>query len=236
MENEDIRVESVSNAADDRAESAEINVTEEAPGSAGASDSVSPGTEAPAAENAGAGDKIVSFLYDTVGIVISAIAVIMVLFTFAFRIVGVSGSSMVDTLHDNDWLIVTPYYSEPKPLDIVIITQPNFFNEPLVKRIIATEGDVVDIDHDKGIVYVNGEALDEPYTNTLTTEYVTDEYEWPVTVPEGCVLCMGDNRNGSTDSRSKLVGMIDKNYLLGCARMRFIPFGDWDIYSTTPSR
>ena len=179
--------------------------------------------------------KIMGFVYDTVSIFVSAVVVIMLLFSFAFRIVGVRGTSMVDTLQNNDWLVVTPYYTEPKATDIVIITQPNFFNEPLVKRIIATEGEEVFIDHDTGIVYVDGMPLEEPYTHTLTTEYVQDEYEWPVVVPEGCVFCMGDNRNGSTDSRSKLVGMIDKNYLLGKAQFRFLPLKESkNIYATTP--
>ncbi len=167
--------------------------------------------------------------YDIVSTVMSSFIIIAVIFTFLFRLVGVSGTSMTDTLQNNDWLI-TVQKSDYVYGDIVVITQPNYFNEPLIKRVIATEGQTVDIDFVTSTVYVDGVALDEPYTRE---DYILRNYDditFPYTVPDGCLFCMGDNRNGSTDSRSTLIGPIDKRYILGKAVLRILPLGDFDIY------
>lgn len=94
--------------------------------------------------------------------------------------------------------------------------------EPIIKRVIATEGQTVDIDFDAGIVYVDGVALDEPYTNDYT--YDREDFDEPVTVPENCIFVMGDNRNRSTDSRTEALGCVDTRYLLGKALFRITPF------------
>lgn len=167
--------------------------------------------------------------YDIVSTVMSSFIIIAVIFTFLFRLVGVSGTSMTDTLQNNDWLI-TVQKSDYVYGDIVVITQPNYFNEPLIKRVIATEGQTVDIDFVTSTVYVDGVALDEPYTRE---DYILRNYDditFPYTVPDGCLFCMGDNRNGSTDSRSTLIGPIDERYILGKAVLRILPLGDFDIY------
>lgn len=172
--------------------------------------------------------KIVSGVYEFADIMVSALLVIFVMFAFLFRLVGVEGSSMIPTLQGNDRLLVSSIRYEPKYKDIVIITQPNIFNEPIVKRVIATEGQKVDIDFEKGIVYVDDKALDEPYVNapTLTKEGV----EFPVTVPAGHIFVMGDNRNSSTDSRSPMIGFIDVRYVLGKVQGRITPLGQWSVY------
>ena len=154
---------------------------------------------------------------------------IAVIFTFAFRLVGVVGSSMTNTLHEDDWLI-TVQKEHYERGDIVVITQPNFFNEPLIKRVIATEGETVTIDYDTATVYVDGVPLNEPYTKDDFMLRISDEVSYPYTVPEGHIFCMGDNRNGSTDSRSNLIGPLDERYVLGKAVVRLLPFGDFNIY------
>lgn len=172
--------------------------------------------------------KLILGVYEFVDILVSALLVIFVIFAFLFRLVGVEGTSMLPTLEGRDRLLVSSSRYEPQYKDIVIITQPNVFNEPIVKRVIATGGQKVDIDFEKGIVYVDDKALDEPYVNapTLTKEGV----EFPVTVPDGHIFVMGDNRNGSTDSRSPVIGFIDVRYVLGKVEGRITPLGRWSVY------
>lgn len=156
-------------------------------------------------------------------IAFSLVAVVLV-FTFIFRIVGVDGSSMNHTLQDGDRLIVSHLFYKPKAGDIVIITQPNAVNKPLVKRIIAVGNQTVDIDTDQGLVYVDGQVIDEPYIAEPTTRIPSPPMEFPVQIPEGKVFVMGDNRNKSLDSRSTDVGLIDERYILGKAVFRIYPF------------
>ncbi len=184
-------------------------------------------------------DKIFLNIYDTVSVLAVAVVSIMVIFTFIFRVVGVVGTSMVPTLLDDDYLLVTAYDSNPSYGQVVIITQPNAFDEPIVKRIIATENQVVDINFATGDVYVDGVLLDEPYINNPTIN--NEGIEFPVTVPEDHVFVMGDNRQGSTDSRSEKVGFIREDYIMGVAkyrifsldnttgRMKFLPVSEWKI-------
>ena len=168
-------------------------------------------------------------VYDLVSIVMSAFIIIAVVFTFVFRLVGVSGYSMTNTLQDNDWLLTVNKESYERG-DIVVITEPNYFDEPLIKRVIAKGGETVNIDFTTSTVYVDGVALKEPYTREDYILPKLDDIEFPYTVPEGHIFCMGDNRNGSTDSRSEMVGPIDEREILGKAVIRLMPFGDFDIY------
>lgn len=165
-------------------------------------------------------------IYEGLSVVISAIFIIALVFTFGFRLVGVSGSSMVDTLHDGEWLIVTPYYDEPEYGDIVISTHRLSSMGPIVKRVIASEGDVVDIDA-AGNVSVNGVLLDES-SYAMPVHSMKGNLSYPVTVPEGCVMLLGDNRPISSDSRYDYVGFAPVDSLLGKAQLRLS--GEWNIY------
>ncbi len=173
------------------------------------------------------GNKFISGAYDIVSIFMTAVITIMVIFTFIFRFVGVVGPSMEDTLFNGDWLLVSAMSSAPEYGDVVIITQPNYYNEPIVKRVIATENQVVDIDFEAGVVYVDGKALTEPYVKGITNDKY--EVDFPVTVPENHVFVLGDNRNHSSDSRSSKIGFIAEDYILGKVKYRVFPFGDFKV-------
>lgn len=162
-----------------------------------------------------------SFLYETVSVFVTALVIIAVMFTFFFRFVGVDGRSMVPTLNHNDWLIVSAVNSDIEQGDIVISTQPNAFNEPIVKRVIAKGGQTVDIDFGAGKVYVDGVELDEPYIAEPT--HAMEGNTFPMVVPEGKLFLMGDNRNDSTDSRSPMIGCVDERYILGVVKCRMMP-------------
>ena len=168
-----------------------------------------------------------SLLYDFMSILMTSMIVIMLLFTFVFRIAGVIGPSMNDTLLDGDRLIVTAFLPMPQRGDIVIITQPNSIHEPIVKRVVGLPGEWVDIDAAAGQVLINGSVLKEPYVVGSTNDLYDQKY--PVKVPEGCYFVMGDNRNNSTDSRSAQIGFIEKNYVLGKVLYRFSPAGSGKV-------
>ena len=158
------------------------------------------------------------------------LAVIMIVFVLMFRIVVVSGSSMYSTLWDGDWLLLVgnTFYREPEFGDIIVASKESHNDgEPIIKRVIATEGQRVDIDFEAGIVYVDGEALEEDYTYTLTTH--REGMTFPLTVDEGCIFVMGDNRDGSKDSRHPDIGLIDVRQVLGKAIFLIFPGkGEYD--------
>ncbi|MBQ3537536.1 MAG: signal peptidase I [Clostridia bacterium] len=167
-----------------------------------------------------------SSIYEGLSVVITAIFLIALVFTFVFRLVGVKGSSMENTLYEGDWLIVSPYYSEPEYGDIIISTHELDTMGPIVKRVIATEGDEVNID-ENGAVFVNGEKLSEPYI--INDFRRRGNLTYPVIVPENHVMVLGDNRPVSADSRYDYVGFAPVDALLGKAQLRLS--SDWNIYS-----
>ena len=167
--------------------------------------------------------------YDAVNVICSAVVAITLLFTFVFRFVGVVGPSMQPTLYEGDWLLVTAAKTSGYEYgDVVISTQPNMFNEPIVKRVIATGGQTVNIDFTTGEVFVDGVLLEEDYIagNTIDSE----GFSGSVTVPEGKLFVMGDNREHSTDSRSDAIGLLDERYIVGKAMVRVFPTDSIKIF------
>ena len=144
---------------------------------------------------------------------ISAALVLVLIFSFFFRIIQVDGRSMVPTLTHGDKLIVWAAGYTPQRGDVVIVDSYTVYGKPLVKRIIAKGGDTISIDYDAGTVTVNGELLQEDYVAAPT--YLGYDVQFPFTVPEGTLFVMGDNRNESLDSRSSYVGCIDEREILG---------------------
>ena len=165
-------------------------------------------------------EGLLIYLHD----LIHMLAVIMILFLLVFRLVVVNGSSMYSTLWDGDWLLVLSnvFYQEPEYGDIVVASK-NAFNggEAIIKRVIATEGQIVDIDFDNGIVYVDGLPIDEPYINNLTTRQ--EGVLFPLRVEEGCIFVLGDNRAVSKDSRHPEIGLVDTRQILGKAIFLMLP-------------
>lgn len=167
-------------------------------------------------------------IYEWLDSFVFAVILILLVFVFAVRVVGVNGDSMNPTLNNGDWLTVSAINTNYERGDIVVITQPNSLNEPLIKRVIAVGGDTVDIDFNTNEVIVNGEVLDEPYIKAPTAS--RGDFSRPIRIPEGYVFVMGDNRNNSLDSRFNVIGIIDERYILGVANVRLYPFGEWEIY------
>lgn len=150
-----------------------------------------------------------------------AFVLIAVLYTFFFRVITISGSSMENTLQSNDRVIVRSIAYEPVRGDVIVVDSFTDYGDPLVKRIIAMEGDTVDIDFSTGEVSVNGEVIDEPYISTPTTQQ--HDVRFPLTVKEGHLFVLGDNREVSLDSRSGEVGLIDERDVLGKVVFRLFP-------------
>ena len=171
------------------------------------------------------GEKKPSLLlrsYDWLESLVSAVVVCILLFLFAVRVVSVDGSSMLPTLVDGERVVVSRFCTDPKPGDIVVLTKASYStDQSIVKRVIATEGQTVEIDFTKGVVTVDGVELVEPYIAELTHREL--DMSGPVTVEKGCIFCLGDNRNGSTDSRSNSIGQIDTRCVLGKVLFRVWP-------------
>ena len=149
---------------------------------------------------------------------------ILLIFVLIFRIVVVSGPSMKNTLQNGDYLLLLSnvFYGEPQRGDVIVAAKDSFRDgEPIIKRVIATAGQKVNIDFTAGIVYVDDVALEEPYT--LTPTNLQEGVEFPLVVEDGCVFAMGDNRNDSKDSRSLDIGQIDCREILGKAIFLLFP-------------
>lgn len=168
------------------------------------------------------------FWYGWLQPLILALAVIILTYVFVGRVIGVDGKSMMPTLHDHDMLVLQHLGYKPAQGDIVVLTQRSFSDKPIVKRVIATGGQTVDVDYGANTVTVTDKdgtrtVLDEPYLgepmhrpSSLSNSHIE--------VPEGSICVFGDNRNNSTDSRSPSVGTVDERCVLGRAVLILLPF------------
>lgn len=156
--------------------------------------------------------------FDICETIVFSLVVLILIFLFIFRVVGVEGASMEYTLSTGDRLIVSHLFYDPEPGDIVVVELDEFFDTPIIKRVIAVGGQTVDIDSETGVVRVDGKQLEEPYTHDPTSPKAL---HYPLIVPEGSVFVMGDNRVNSTDGRN--FGCVDKKHILGKAIFRIFP-------------
>lgn len=173
-------------------------------------------------------------IFEWLQIFAMVIVAVVFLFTFVFKVATIEGRSMQDTFFEGEKVIISKLFYTPKQGDVVVISRNienttlkngDYNSLPIIKRVIATEGQTVDIDFETGEVFVDGKKLNEPYTRTPTN--LKYDIDFPVTVKKGSVFVMGDNRNDSLDSRSSEIGnkgMIDTRYILGHVIIRIYPF------------
>lgn len=173
-------------------------------------------------------DTASSAVMEMLGTLLRVVTVFLIVTVFCVRVARVDGHSMERTLSDNDLMIVTDLYYTPHDGDIVVISRGEMLDKPLVKRVIATAGQEIFIDFDNNAVYVDGEKLDEPYAYGETIRGNLPDEEVNGVIPEGKVFVMGDNREHSTDSRSREVGLINESDIIGKVRLDVLPhaFGD----------
>ena len=188
---------------------------------------------------------IIREVFDWVEIVALSLAFVLLMFSYVARQAKVDGSSMRETFHDGEAIVISNLFYKPKQGDIVVFQVPNsrLTPEPIIKRVIAVGGQTVYIDFDNWKVYVYDDStltveqvlaevtpLDEPYINAMRESdnagrtMSRGSYTYPMTIEEGMIFCMGDNRNGSTDSRSSWLGPVDERYVLGKVLFRIWPF------------
>ena len=190
-------------------------------------------TETPKSEDPkGRVRKVAADIFEIIEMFTVCASVIMILFTFFLHPTVVDGPSMENTLLHSDYLLISALPYEPESGDIVVVQNVGLrhYNKPIIKRIIATEGQTIDIDFETWTVTVDGKVVDEPYMKLASDGYVTSDWSYPIVVPEGHVFVMGDNRNHSADSRSREIGLIDERCIVGKAVVRVFPFSRFTVF------
>lgn len=172
---------------------------------------------------------IQGMLYHWLQTLVPVCVVIVLCLTLVGRITAVDGDSMYPTLHDGDLMVVQSLGYTPQPGDVVIFSKPfRTFHGAIVKRVIAVGGQTVRIDYMAGTVTVDGQLLEEPYlAQAMAIPWYDNSPVVEVTVPEGELFVMGDNRNGSNDSRDPELGTVDTRYVLGRAVLILAPLSDF---------
>lgn len=172
--------------------------------------------------------SIKSEIFDWFEAICFSIVAIILVFTLFFRSAQVEGSSMLPNYHEGDRLVlINTALSKVETGDVVVVTQPTVVGHPLIKRVIATEGQTIDINYYTGDVIVDGVVLSEDYIMEPINTIPIDPVEFPITVGKGKIFVMGDNRNASSDSRNAGIGEIDTRYILGKAIYRILPFNSF---------
>lgn len=233
-DSDDETVAEAGDAADDEEETAEENAAEDVTVAAVQQPEKASKEWIPANVREAVGDVM-----DTCESVVVAMFVVLLIFTYLFSVAVVEGDSMLPTLQDADRLLLINF-ADPEPGDVVVLNSDSAYTfdaagqlkedgglgKKIVKRLIAEANQTVDIDFAAGIVYVDGKPLAEPYTSTLTTR---DEgaFTYPITVPEGYVFVLGDNRSVSKDSRHPDVGLIPEEDIVGKVWLRVYPLDDF---------
>ncbi len=172
-------------------------------------------------------EGMVASVMDWLKYLITAFVIVAVVFTFFCRFVNVEGDSMYSTLHNGDLVLLSNFNYTPQDRDIVVISHGAEYSEPIIKRVIATEGQTLQLDFENNRIIVDGIVYDEPYINKTTFGGRSTDYEIPEVIPEGKVFVMGDNREVSLDSRSSKIGLIDVECIIGKAQVVLFPFGDF---------
>jgi signal peptidase I len=158
--------------------------------------------------------------FDWLESIAQAMVVVIFALAFVFRIVSIDGNSMLNTLNDKDKAFVYKFNYVPHNSDVVVIARGPHINVPIIKRVIAVEGDTLDVNYSDGTVAVNGKVLDEPYI--AEHMHRRAQAEVPKVIPKGTIFVMGDNRNYSTDSND--FGVVDVKYVIGKAVYIIFPF------------
>jgi len=166
-------------------------------------------------------------IYQTLQSLVCIVLFVIFLFTFVVRITVVDGESMENTLFNGDIVLVRSIGYEPAQGDIVVLTKETFESQSIIKRVIATGGQRVDVDYEAGTVSVDGVVLNEPYIKEAMEVPWWGEGVNHVTVPEGSIFVMGDNRNHSSDSRAPDIGIVDERCVIGRALTVLFPIADF---------
>lgn len=167
--------------------------------------------------------SLTEFIFEWANALFLALVVVLLLLIFVFRQVTVNGTSMTNTLQHNDRLIATNFMYTPQNGDIVVISHGQNYSKPIIKRVIAVGGQSLDIDYSTGEVKVDGVVQNEKYIKG-TTKQLLNPLDIPEVIPDGYIFVMGDNREGSLDSRSKDIGLIPIDNIIGKAEWRTYPF------------
>ena len=176
--------------------------------------------------------KLASSIFDIAEMFAVCAAIVLIVFTFCARLTMVDGSSMEDTLHNGEFILIRSIGYTPERGDIVVVDNPTagHYAHPLIKRVIAVGGDTLDIDFETWTVTVNGEVVDESEYITLKGTTTTANLQFPITIKEGHVFVMGDNRNNSADSRVAQIGQIDERCVVGKAAVRIMPLAKFTVF------
>jgi len=171
-------------------------------------------------------------IFEIVEMLATVTVVVLVMFAFVVRLNIVDGESMEETLHHGEYLAVSDLFYEPEYGDIVIIHDISAYpyNNPIVKRVIATEGQTVDIDFETWTLTVDGKVIEEDYRCLKPDAFIAADYSFPITVPENEIFVLGDNRNHSADSRQIEIGTVDKRCVVGKAVARLSPMNKFTIF------